>query len=113
MKVLVCGSRHFNDKELMDDVLNKFTITEIIHGAARGADRMAGVYAERQGIPVHIFPANWDKYGNAAGPIRNQQMLTEGKPEKVIAFLAPDSRGTKHMISISQKAGVPVEIVNI
>jgi hypothetical protein len=113
MRVLVCGSRHFKNAELMEDVLKQWDIREIIEGEARGADTLAREYAEGHGIPVRAFPALWDKHGRAAGPIRNAQMLAEGNPDLVVAFLAPNSRGTKHMIEIAQKAGVEVHVVEI
>jgi len=113
MRVLVCGSRHFNDYELLEDVLKQYDIRRIIHGAARGADSMAARYGEEHGITVEAYPANWAEHGGAAGPIRNVAMLKGGNPDMVVAFLAPNSKGTKHMIEISQKAGIPVEIVNI
>jgi len=113
MRVLVCGSRHFNDKELMEDVLKQWNISCVVEGEARGADTLAREYAERHGLDVLPFPALWDKHGRAAGPIRNHQMLTEGRPDLVVAFLAPNSRGTKHMIEIAQKAGVEVRIIDI
>ena len=113
MRVLVCGSRHFNDYELLEKKLETLAISTIIQGEARGADTLAKRYGERHGLDVLSFPALWDKHGRAAGPIRNAQMLSEGKPDAVVAFLAPNSRGTKHMIEIAQKAGVPVEIVNV
>lgn len=113
MKVLVCGSRHFNDQKLLGAILDKINITEIIEGEARGADTCARIYGEGKGIAVKAFSADWTLHGKRAGPIRNHLMLKEGKPDMVIAFLAPNSRGTKHMIEISQKAGIPVEIVNI
>lgn len=114
MKVLVCGSRHFNDYELLKKTLDELpTITEIIEGEARGADSLGKEYGIRRGITVRAFPAFWDKHGKAAGAIRNNQMLSEGKPDMVLAFLARDSRGTKHMIEIAQKAGVETKIVNI
>lgn len=113
MKVLICGSRHFNNPELMEDVCKRFKISCVIEGEARGADRLARDYAERQGIPVLAFPAQWDLYGKAAGSIRNTEMLRVGKPEMVIAFRGPNSRGTQNMIDQATKAGVPVEIVDI
>jgi hypothetical protein len=113
MKVLVCGSRHFNDYELMREKLNAYSITSIIHGAARGADTLAGRYGKEMGKPVSEFPAKWDTFGRSAGPIRNSQMLQEGLPEMVIAFRGPNSRGTQNMIDQSKKAGVPVCIVDI
>lgn len=88
-------------------------VTEIIEGGARGADSLGAQYAEEVGIPSRRFPALWGTYGKAAGPIRNTQMLKEGAPDLVVAFLAPNSRGTKHMISIAEKAGVPVKVIHI
>lgn len=113
MKVLVCGSRRFNDRKLLDEILSRLDITTVIEGQARGADSLAREYAEGRGIPVLSFPAQWDKHGKTAGPIRNLQMLTEGKPDYVVAFLAKDSKGTKHMIEIAEKAGIPVKVVDV
>lgn len=127
MRVLVCGSRTFNDYDLLQDVLKQYDITEIIHGGARGADSGAARYADECGIPVKTFPADWKSFGRAAGPIRNIAMLKAGNPDLVIAFLgkiarlefesglsdSPYSKGTKHMIEIAQKAGVEVKVVKI
>lgn len=113
MRVLVCGSRTFNDYELMKEVLGVRHITTIIHGKARGADSLAGRYSEELSIDVIEFPAEWDKYGRSAGHIRNGQMVTEGKPHLVIAFWDRSSRGTQDMINQAEKAGVPVEVVDI
>lgn len=113
MKVLVCGSRNFNDAELLADVLSQFDISEIIEGEARGVDSLARDWAELHAKPVRKFPADWDQFGRSAGPIRNTQMLREGRPDLVIAFLAADSKGTKDMITQATIAGVDVHIVNI
>lgn len=78
-----------------------------------GADTLAKEYAIRRGISVSAFPALWGKHGKSAGPIRNNQMLTEGKPELVIAFRGPNSRGTQNMIDQAKKAGVETVVVNI
>lgn len=113
MKLLVCGSRHFNDYEKLKLVLDGIRPASIISGHAKGADSLAERYAEENHVPCEVFPADWDTYGKKAGPIRNYQMLKEGRPDQVVAFLAPDSRGTKHMIEIAQKAGVETKIVEI
>lgn len=118
MRVLVSGSRHFSDSRLLAEVLDRVgreqgPITEVIEGEARGADTLARLWAERRGIEVHKFPADWTAHGKAAGHIRNKQMLDEGKPDLVIAFLAPNSRGTANMISQTEKAGVPVKVIDI
>lgn len=120
MKVLVCGSRHFYDLSSMKKILQSMFDTDdtvtLIHGNAKGADKLSeealtGYF--HGGFQVERYPADWNKYGKAAGPIRNQQMLREGKPDMVIAFLAPDSIGTRHMIKISEEAGIPVHILEI
>lgn len=85
----------------------------LIHGDAKGADRLSEEMVEPSHVTVERYPADWDKYGKGAGPIRNKQMLDEGKPDLVIAFLAPNSRGTKNMIEQATKAGVPVKVIDV
>lgn len=114
MRVLVCGSRHFNDYEKLKTVLSAHSDTkEIVHGCARGADTLAGRYAKENNLPVHEYPADWDKHGKAAGPIRNTQMLREGTPDMVIAFRGVNSRGTQNMINQAMKAGIETRIYDI
>lgn len=122
MRVLVCGSRHFKDWYLMRDTLLQFfkgAGDVLIHGMAKGADQLSEQVLTHQFnnlgnvISIERYPADWDKYGKGAGPIRNKQMLVEGHPDLVVAFLAPHSRGTKNMIEQAEKAGVPVKVVNI
>lgn len=113
MRVLVCGSRHFSNYNLLKETLDEIQITEIIEGEAEGADLLAAKYAEGKGLLLQRFPADWEHYGRSAGPIRNSQMLNEGKPEMVVAFLGPNSRGTQNMIDQATKAGIEVKIVEI
>lgn len=114
MRILVCGSRHFNDYRLLAETLDKIRgITQIIEGEAKGADTLARYYAERRGIEVRKFPADWQTYGKAAGPVRNKQILDEGKPDMVLAFRAPNSRGTQNMIDQAEKAGIKTIVVDI
>lgn len=113
MRVLVCGSRYFDNYELLKETLDELDITTIIEGEAKGADRLGRRYGEERGIEVLRFPALWDKHGKAAGPIRNKQMLDEGCPELVVAFRGPNSRGTQNMINQAEKAGIPVTVIDI
>jgi len=107
MRVLVCGGRDYKDVMKMAGVLYDIYITLIIEGGADGADTLARKWAERNEIPHLEFPAQWKKLGPKAGPIRNQQMLDEGKPDMVIAF--PGGKGTAHMVKIAQEANIPVK----
>lgn len=110
MRVLVCGGRDFNDFEWLNEVLTWFAgengVDLIIHGAARGADSLAGEWAQLANIPVKAYPADWQKHGKAAGHIRNALMISDGKPDYVIAF--PGGRGTANMIEQARKAGIGV-----
>lgn len=112
MRVLICGGRNYNNKDKVFEVLDnlrKSTKEEIfiIHGGAKGADSLGGEWARTRNISVRVFKADWNKYGRAAGIIRNEGMLKEGKPDLVVAF--PGGKGTAHMIMIAEEAGVEVK----
>lgn len=108
MILLVCGGRDYaNEEELfgvLDAVHRDPGITEIIQGGAKGADTLAFKYARHRGIMCTTFRAEWGRDGKAAGPIRNQRMLDEGKPDFVLAF--PGGVGTADMVRRAKKAGV-------
>lgn len=125
MRVLVCGSRDFNDAGIINIVLDGLHCAAtdpatgavhltIIEGGAKGADSIAGLWATASSLPNLHFPAQWDVHGKAAGPIRNQQMLDEGKPTEVWAFInkpLAQSKGTYDMVTRAKKAGLPVHVV--
>lgn len=72
-----------------------------------GADTLAGDWAHGFLIPVRSFPADWEeRHGKRAGPIRNQMMLEEGRPDLVVAF--PGGTGTADMVRRAREAGVEV-----
>jgi hypothetical protein len=110
MKVLVCGGRQYDDAATLgsrlEEIHRERRITVIIESGAAGADSLARRFGERRGIPVRTFPADWGTHGRAAGPIRNRQMLEEGKPDLVVAF--PGGRGTANMVKQARAAGVEV-----
>lgn len=109
MRVLVCGGRDFENytrvHQLLDGVHERHGITELIHGGARGTDSLAKQWADANKVTSRAFPADWEKYGKAAGMIRNKQMLLEG-PRLVVAF--PGGRGTANMIALAEKLGILV-----
>ena len=110
MRVLVCGGRDYRDKtrlsRVLDFVHKERGIGVLIHGAARGADTLAAEWARVAGVQTEAFPADWATHGKKAGPIRNQQMLDEARPDAVVAF--PGGSGTADMIARSKAAGLPV-----
>jgi len=126
MRVLCCGDRNWQNFEIIRRELEKFSKdTEIIQGCAKGADKMSSNIAKSIGIKLISskdnddiinnpgFPANWKKYGRAAGPIRNKQMLDEGNLDLVLAFHTDieKSRGTKNMIEQAEKRGIKVILI--
>lgn len=118
MRILICGSRDFTDYPQLCSVMDEMNLDEvqpitIISGEARGADTLAKQYAEECGWDYEGYPADWNTHGRRAGPIRNRQMLVEGKPDLVVAFRGPNSRGTQNMITQAEKAGVEVSVVEI
>lgn len=91
----------------MDRLHAETPVTCLIEGGALGADRLARRWAYTVGgITVETFPADWGAHGKAAGPIRNQRMIDEGKPDVVLAF--PGGRGTADMIRRAEAAGIRV-----
>jgi hypothetical protein len=90
----------------LDRLRREIPIDVIIEGDARGADRIAGYWARRSKIDNLKFRADWSAHGNNAGPIRNQRMIDEGKPDLVIAF--PGGKGTRDMIAKAEAAGIEV-----
>lgn len=117
-RILVCGGRDYGSEDGQLDRLRRTLdaaleaarsagkMAVIIHGNARGADFLADQYAREKSLRVISFPADWDLHGKAAGPIRNKQMLDEGKPHAVIAF--PGGAGTANMIKLAKNKGIPV-----
>lgn len=115
MRVIVCGNRTFGTFKShllqLDLALSKLSLDAVIlHGGAKGADELAGKWAERNERQCVVFSANWEKYDKAAGPIRNAEMLRSGKPDLVIAFWDRRSPGTRDMVTRSKLAGVEVHI---
>jgi hypothetical protein len=119
-RVLFCGSRNWAAPEpvriKLEGILEKHPDVELVHGAGRGLDMVAGACAESLGIPVHAFPADWERDGKAAGPLRNQLMLEFGV-DAVYAFKegfirSMERGGTEDMVRRATEAGVPCQVVD-
>ena len=111
MRVLVCGGRDFDNAAFVFNMLSEYEehygpFSHLIHGGATGADTEAGNWAKYRHLPQTVYQAAWRKHGKKAGPMRNQRMLDEGKPDLVIAF--PGGKGTADMMRRAEAAGVPV-----
>ena len=111
-KVIIAGTRDFSDYALLrsfaDQALAGMEDIEIVSGGARGADALGERYARERGHDLKVFPAEWKKWGRAAGPIRNGQMA--GYADALIAFWDGQSAGTRDMIRRAEEKGIPVRI---
>ena len=110
LRVIVCGGREYADADAVWRVLGEIDdihgIAAVAHGGATGADGEAGEWAARMRKAVVVFRARWKQEGKAAGPLRNQRMLDQFKPDAVVAF--PGGRGTADMVRRAETAGVRV-----
>jgi len=112
VRVIVCGSRGYTDRETIELRLSQLPpspTTVIVHGDAMGPDRIAGQFASVLGMTVEPHPAEWDRLGGRAGPIRNEKMALLGA-DLCIAFWDGASKGTKDMIDRCHVHEIPVEI---
>ena len=118
MRAVFFGSRSWIDPGAIDLAIERLLIEGdgslvVVHGDARGADRMAGELAEARGLLPIAVPADWDRHGKAAGPRRNQAMIDEHllpfRDEGITArgFRMPGkSTGTDDMLARLKKAGI-------
>ena len=81
----------------------------IVSGHASGADSLGEKFAADHNLQCELYPADWDKQGKAAGPIRNAEMAEVA--DALIAFWDGQSRETKSMIDLARKTGLQVAIV--
>jgi hypothetical protein len=117
VRVLICGDRNWRWRGIITSLLDGLcqhsarsgASLTVVEGCAKGADKAACEWEGPVAWSHHAhFPADWDQYGKRAGPLRNQAMLDSGV-DLVVAFHddLENSKGTKHMVSIATKAGVP------
>lgn len=98
---------------MVREFLGRMGATQVISGGCRGADKISAEVAEELRIPCRVFPAEWDKHGKAAGPIRNAEMLEEN-PDLVLAFHdnIESSKGTKDMVRRAKDKGFKVVLAS-
>ena len=115
MRIIVCGSRSFADFDLLKHTLDRLTRKldkgklVILSGHAQGADRLGEQWAFERAINREVYHANWDKHGEAAGPIRNQEMVENAGA--LVAFWNGTSAGTKDVIIQARKHKLKVRVV--
>lgn len=121
IRIIIAGSRKFNDYSKMLNKLDELGIhllatmddIEIVSGHASGADALGEKFAKAYHYPLKIFPADWNTYGKAAGPIRNEQMAkyaAEVDRGILVAFSIGESKGTRNMIKLAKQYGLEVNV---
>lgn len=112
-RVIIAGSRSFDDYDMlvrtMDMVLQNITDEiQVVCGMAAGADTLGERYAKERGYKIAYFPADWKKYGRAAGFNRNVEMAKNA--DALVAFWDGKSKGTKHMLDVAKRNGLRVRL---
>ncbi len=115
-KLIIAGCRDSTDygraREAIDGIVERMDADiTLICGMARGADMLGHRYATEAGWPIEEYPADWDRYGKRAGPIRNGEMARAAT--HLIPFWDGQSRGTANMIARAQTEEVDVVVVRI
>jgi len=113
--LVVSGSRTITDENRVKDLLNRYRFERfhtLLHGGARGVDQIAADWGHLWGLEIVEVPADWNRHGKAAGPIRNREMAD--RADALIAIWDGKSRGTKQMIEYFKTLKKPyiVEIVD-
>lgn len=112
-RVIITGSREWSDKDkVCADILALLDIhgddLVIVHGKCpTGADKIAEEFCDELNITQEKYPANWNRYGNAAGPIRNRKMVSLGA-DVVLAYPLGKSSGTRGCMELAEAAGIEV-----
>ena len=111
--ILVCGSRGWKDRVKVWETLDSLGLDPddvIMHGGARGADRLAGEWASEHGYVSDVYHPDYKRYGSKAPIMRDIAML-DRCPSFVVAFWDGTSSGTGFVISEARMDGIPVQVV--
>ncbi len=108
---MICGGRDWRDADAVDRTLDSLhaargPFDRLIHGGARGVDRIAGEWARKNGVLEWNFLPEWHRAGTPDGSARNQHMIATGAPDLVVAF--PGGFGTADMVERAKAAGIEV-----
>ena len=110
-RVIIAGCRNFYNYVTLKDrceyyLQNKMQTHNVIivSGHASGADSLGEKFAADHNLQCELHPADWERHGKAAGPIRNAEMAEVA--DALIAFWDGQSRGTKSMIDLAKRKGL-------
>lgn len=116
-KIVVAGTRTFNDFQLLCKTLDWFlvdydpaTISILSGHAPTGADYHGERYSWLKGLDLQLYPADWKAYGRSAGPVRNKLMAEA--MDRAIVFWDGSSRGSLSMINEGLNLSKPVFVLD-
>ena len=100
MKLAIVGSRGFKSLALVADFIKKLKpTTKVVSGGAKGVDEFAVAQAQARGLAAEVFQPDWKRHGKAAGPYRNEIMISS--VDGVVAFWDGTSKGTQNAIHLA------------
>src|SRR5690606_17166906 len=99
MKTIIAGTRTLDDASLVDNAVREcgWSISEVVSGCCRGVDALGSQWADRNSVPVVLFPADWDSFGTRAGPLRNREMARYA--DALILIWDGKSKGSSSMLN--------------
>lgn len=108
MKVIIAGSRTITDLAIVKAAVKNsgFQITEVVCGGAKGVDTLGAQYAMDNQLSLRTFPADWQKNGKAAGPLRNMEMAKYA--EALVLVWDGHSRGSDNMKRVARVHGLKI-----
>lgn len=110
-KVIIAGSRTFEDYRLLEKTLDQMYSEpiEVVCGGAHGADNFGRLWAAKKGYEVKTFIPQWQQEGKQAGFNRNVEMADYC--DEAICVWDGESKGTAHMIRIVEGLGKPCHVL--
>lgn len=117
MRIIIAGTRTFDNyvllKRKMDAITRGVKKVVVISGGGQGADKLGERWAYECGHSYEVYHASWEVLGKKAGPIRNSQMLDEGRPSAVVAFWDGKSPGTRDLLLKARALNLQVRVIDI
>jgi hypothetical protein len=104
LSTIIAGGREYQFTNEDCSWLDTLLIREVVSGCAKGADTCGENWAKSKNIPIKRFPADWEKHGKSAGPIRNIQMAEYAEA----LALFPGGSGTRNMLKEATKRGLKI-----
>lgn len=114
-RILIAGCRDFNNYKIAKRYINR-CLSEIkkqydliiVSGGAKGADMLGERFANEKKLKIERYLPDWQKYGKAAGPKRNKEMVAVS--DYIICFWDKKSQGTASTIRYGRLLDKPIRV---